>query len=49
MKKYCRKCGNRLVHPDDQGNLNDGAFWKFDNWCLNCRLDKLFKLVKGTF
>jgi hypothetical protein len=47
MKKYCRNCGNRLTPPDDNGNLHDGAFWRFNNWCLKCRLSDLFKKVSG--
>jgi hypothetical protein len=41
-KKYCKGCGHRLVEPDQQGNLHDGAFWKWGNRCLECRLKALF-------
>lgn len=41
-EKYCRGCSNRLVPPDASGNLNDGAFWRFDFRCLACRLKAEF-------
>jgi hypothetical protein len=40
--KYCRGCGSRLHQPDECGNLFDGAYWKFDYYCLRCRLVRLF-------
>jgi hypothetical protein len=40
--KYCRGCGSRLQQPDAQGNLKDGAYWKFAYNCLRCRLAALF-------
>jgi len=35
IKKYCRACTQKLTELD-------GAYWKFDNRCVMCRINAGF-------